>query len=252
VASFLKENNVMEASTTPRRNLHPLITMAAISVTVFSAAGVAALTGVLPTTHSSTRAQEPAALVAPPPATQAAAPAEIAPVMPAAPAATPAPKPKAKPKQVLAQAPREPVVYRDHEEPVRVAQAPVAAPQAPVVQAPPAPVAQAGILGRVESVREIEQQGQHTGLGPIAGGVAGAVLGHQFGNGWGNKILTVAGAAGGAIAGREIEKRARATKSWEINVRLDDGTVKSFPSSTSPYWNAGDRVRLVDGRLQPA
>jgi outer membrane lipoprotein SlyB len=97
----------------------------------------------------------------------------------------------------------------------------------------------------------VEQKGQHTAMGPVAGGVAGAVLGNQFGEGLGKKIFTVVGAAGGAFAGREIEKRARATKTWEIDVRLDDGSTRTIPSSSAPVWHAGDRIRLLDGKLQP-
>jgi outer membrane lipoprotein SlyB len=255
----------MEASNTinTRSALHPLLTLAAVSLTVFSAVGVATLTGLLPVTHSTTKATEPAAVSAPlaPPAARAAPEAQIAPVMPAASAASPMAKPK--PRKVAAaaapaQAPAQPAVYRDFEtgsaaqEPARqgVAQAPapVAAP-APVEA--PKPVAVAGVLGRIESIREVEQAGQHTALGPIAGGIAGAVIGHQFGNGLGNKIMTVAGAAGGAIAGREIEKRARGTKTWETTVRLDDGTTRVIPSNVAPFWHEGERIRFVDGRLQP-
>jgi hypothetical protein len=34
-------------------------------------------------------------------------------------------------------------------------------------------------------------------------------------------------------------------------VRLDNGTTKTLTSPSQPFWNAGDRVRYVDGRLQP-
>jgi outer membrane lipoprotein SlyB len=103
----------------------------------------------------------------------------------------------------------------------------------------------------VQSVREVAQPGEHTALGPIAGGVAGAVIGNQFGHGTGKKIMTVLGAAGGAYAGREIEKQARATKRWEIEVRLDSGMQETVLSEVAPPFNPGDRVRVVDGRLQP-
>jgi outer membrane lipoprotein SlyB len=101
-------------------------------------------------------------------------------------------------------------------------------------------------------VREVKDAGKTTGLGPIAGGIAGAVLGDQIG-GHGNtrKVLTVLGAAGGAYAGREIEQQARATKHWEIDVRRDDGAQETVRSEIAPPYTPGDRVRLVDGRLQP-
>jgi len=50
----------MEGATTPR--LHPLLTAAAISVTVFSAVGIGALTGFLPSPRSSTPDGVPSAV----------------------------------------------------------------------------------------------------------------------------------------------------------------------------------------------
>lgn len=42
--------------------------------------------------------------------------------------------------------------------------------------------------------------------GTVIGGVLGGVLGHQVGGGTGKKVATVAGAAGGAYAGNQIQK----------------------------------------------
>jgi len=174
-----------------KSRLHPLLTAAAISVTVFSAVGVATLTGLVPQSIGSHKE-----------AAQLQIPAEVA--KPLEPAIThPVAKPVKKPVP-KASAPRkiEPVVYRDFAEEPRLAQ-------------------------------------------------AGAVIGNQFGHGTGKKIMTVLGAAGGAYAGREIEKQARATKRWEIEVRHDSGTQETVLSEVAPPFNAGDRVRVLDGRLQP-
>ena len=212
-----------------KSRLHPLLTAAAISVTVFSAVGVATLTGLVPQSIGSHKDVAPLQI-----------PAEVAkPVEPAIthPVAKPVKRPVPK-----ASTPRkiEPVVYRDFAEEPRLAQAET-----------PRPAVQPGNVGTVQSVREVAQPGEHTAIGPIAGGVAGAVIGNQFGHGTGKKIMTVLGAAGGAYAGREIEKQARATKRWEVEVRLDSGTQETVLSEVAPPFNAGDRVRVVDGRLQP-
>src|SRR5688572_5882940 len=204
--------------------LHPLLTAAAISVTVFSAVGVATLTGVMPQSVGS--AKEAPALELP---KEVAKPVEPAIAHPVA-----APKPVKKP---AVRKPVEPVVYRDFQETAPVAQAPVVQP---------------GFVGTVQGVREVTQKGEHTLMGPAAGGIAGAVLGNQFGNGNGKKIMTVLGAAGGALAGREIEKQARGKKQWEIDVRLDSGAQQAVLSDVEPGFRAGDRVRVIDGRLQPA
>jgi outer membrane lipoprotein SlyB len=243
----------MEAIVKPR--LHPLLTAAAISVTVFSAVGVGALTGLLPTTRGS--APEVPTVAAPAPVTAAVSTPipEVAPAMPAAPATSPAHKPV---KKVVARASTPstsyspaPVTNNDFGSDPRIAQAPSPYSPAPAPVEAPRPVVPAGTFGVVESVREVTQPGETTGLGPIAGGIAGAVLGNQVGHGMGKNIATVLGAAGGAFAGKEIEKRSRSTKSWEISVRLDDGSHRSFTSSTAPFWQAGNRVRLVEGKLQP-
>src|SRR5882724_11499237 len=105
----------------PNKRLHPLLTVAAISITVFSAVGVAALTGVLPHSVGSSKEAAPTALVAAPdiaasttvfsPAEKPAA--EVAPMPPAAAKSTPASKPvhrkvaKTTPKPVqIAEAPQ--------------------------------------------------------------------------------------------------------------------------------------------------
>ena len=216
--------------------LHPLLTAAAISVTVFSAVGVAALTGIVPHSLGSQKAvQEPATLQIPQEVVKPVEPVISHPV-----------KPVAKKKPVAH--------VSKPQAPTQIAPAPEAYAMPPVAQIEtPKPVVQPGNLATIQSVREVKDAGQHTGLGPIAGGVAGAVLGDQIG-GKGNtrKVVTVLGALGGALAGREIEKQARATTHWEIDVRRDDGLQETVRSDVAPPYHAGDRVRLVDGRLQPA
>jgi outer membrane lipoprotein SlyB len=231
-----KENDAMETNTSTRR-LHPLAAAAAVSVMVFSAVGVAAITGLIP--HSKGNEQAVATADTPAPSTES---------MPAAaPAATP-PAPAV--KKHVAKAPRHYVP------PAQVAYAETPAmtpPPPPVAQAPqyeaPRPAVKPGAFGIVESVREVEQKGDAKGVGAVGGGLAGAVLGHNIGDH--NKLVTVLGAAGGAFLGNQIEKQARATKHWELTVRYDDGTTQVFNSDTAPFWHQGDRVRLYEGKLQP-
>ena len=127
----------------------------------------------------------------------------------------------------------------------------------PVAQQPAArktvqqqPTAPAGQLAVVESVREVRDPGEAKGVGAVAGGVAGGVLGHKLGKK--KPLVTVVGAAGGAFAGHQIEKHVRGEKRWEFTVRLDDGSQRTLSSDAQPAWQPGDRVRVVDNRLQPA
>jgi outer membrane lipoprotein SlyB len=43
-----------------------------------------------------------------------------------------------------------------------------------------------------------------------------------------------------------------AVHSYEIRVRLDDGTLRTFHQNSAPGWHTGERVRIVKGRLRPA
>ena len=213
-----------------KSHLHPLLTAAAISVTVFSAVGVATLTGLVPQSIGSQK--EAATLELPQEVAKPVEPAIAHPVQPKkAPVARPA-KPRAS----------APMTYSDFGQEPRLAQVET-----------PKPVVQPGNLATIQSVREVKDPGKTSGLGPIAGGIAGAVLGDQIG-GKGNtrKVVTVLGAAGGAYAGRKIEEHARATKHWEIDVRRDDGVYQTVHSDVAPAFQPGERVRVVDGRLQPA
>jgi len=104
--------------------------------------------------------------------------------------------------------------------------------------------------GIVESMREIEKKGDATGVGAVAGGIGGLILGRQVGNGTGQRIAGVLGAAGGAYAGHQIEKNMKTAKSYEVYVRMEDGTYRTVPMATQPAFRTGDRVRLVNGQLQ--
>ena len=102
--------------------------------------------------------------------------------------------------------------------------------------------------GVVESVRSVEVKGQGSGVGAVAGGVVGGILGNQVGGGNGRTAMTVVGAGAGAYAGNEIEKNMKRNISYEIRVRMDDQTVRTFRSS-QPDVGVGQRVSVRDGRL---
>ncbi|MEZ5614521.1 MAG: glycine zipper 2TM domain-containing protein [Rhodocyclaceae bacterium] len=213
----------MEAQATGNK-LHPVLWAAAVAVIVLSAAGVAAIFGVIPTVGSSSKQAESITAAEPAP-TSAAAPA-----VPAKPAeqASPAPARKV--------ATAKPAVSRPAQK---------TAAQPAQVAAKPAPAPAVCInCGTIESVVEKTQKGQGTGIGAVAGGVAGAVLGSQIGKGSGKTAATVLGAAGGAVAGHQTERYVRRTAKWEIIVRMDDGTAREFDLSTQPVWRAGDKVKV--------
>ena len=126
-------------------------------------------------------------------------------------------------------------------EPVRLAQADTAAPKRSNW---------CGNCGNIESIREITQRAEGSGLGAAGGAVLGGLLGNQIGGGNGRKLATVAGAVGGAVVGNQVEGHMKATRSYEIRVRLDDGTARTFRRQTAAGWNTGERVKVVNGELR--
>ena len=100
--------------------------------------------------------------------------------------------------------------------------------------------------GVVKSVRQVEKKGSGSGVGAVAGGVVGGIVGHQFGSGRGNTAMTIAGAAGGAYAGNEIEKNRKTKKYWTVSVKMDNGTSRSYSYGNKPEFREGDRVKTLD------
>jgi outer membrane lipoprotein SlyB len=96
---------------------------------------------------------------------------------------------------------------------------------------------------KVLSVSQHERDGESSPLGMIAGGVTGAILGRQVGGGFGKDLATIAGAAGGAYAGRKIEERAKSQRVWTVNVQYADGHQAKFEFEQDPGFMAGDAVR---------
>ncbi|WP_373990984.1 glycine zipper 2TM domain-containing protein [Duganella sp. BuS-21] len=103
--------------------------------------------------------------------------------------------------------------------------------------------------GKVTQVVVNDKAGEGSALGMIAGGVAGALLGNQVGSGGGRKLATVAGAAGGAYAGKKIEEQAKSSKQWTVHVKYDDGRQASYNFDHDPQMLSGDRVQNANGSI---
>ncbi|WP_184414910.1 glycine zipper 2TM domain-containing protein [Rhodocyclus tenuis] len=103
--------------------------------------------------------------------------------------------------------------------------------------------------GVVEAVNLVEVKGEGSYIGKIGGGLAGILLGSQIGSGRGTTVAQVAGAAGGAYAGNEIEKQLKASKHYEVLVRLDNGGTQTVTYAEQPGFNVGDEVKIENRRL---
>ena len=126
------------------------------------------------------------------------------------------------------------------------AQKAVPAPQR--AAAPARAVADCANCGTVESVVAVQQKGEGTGVGAVAGGLLGGVVGNQIGGGSGKTAATVIGAVGGGVAGHELEKRARSTTSFQVRVRMDDGTTRTVTQRQSAA--VGSRVNVTSEGLK--
>ena len=106
-----------------------------------------------------------------------------------------------------------------------------------------------GNCGTVAAVKAIKKEGEASGAGAIIGGVAGGVLGHQVGSGRGKDVATVAGAAGGAYAGHQVEKNQKSTTSYEVTVTMENGATRTFSYGAPTAYKVGDKVKIVDKKL---
>ncbi len=104
--------------------------------------------------------------------------------------------------------------------------------------------------GTVDHIEVIRQGDNNNIAGTIIGGIVGGLIGHQIGGGSGNTVATIAGAAGGAYAGTQVEGRQRAAnESFRITVRYNDGAMERIVQNDVMDLRPGDRVRVENGRV---
>jgi len=215
--------------------MNPLLATAAVAVIIFSAVGVGVMTGVFPSSKSSNDAL-----------TQPASRTASAPEVKAAPA------PEAKVTPVPAHKPAAPAAHKRTAEAAPPQQPTQVAANEPAPAAVPVPPPVARICadcGVIDTINTVDKKGTGSGLGAVGGAVVGGLLGNQVGSGRGNTAATVIGAVGGALGGNEVEKRVKSTKEYHVNVRMDDGNVRSFTFDSAPGYIVGDKVKVVDGKL---
>ena len=97
--------------------------------------------------------------------------------------------------------------------------------------------------GRVTAINLVNKEGEANAVGMIAGGVAGAVLGRQVGGGFGKDLATIAGAAGGAYAGKKIQENMNTTQVWQVSVTYSHGGSAMFDFAQDPGFKVGDPVK---------
>lgn len=100
--------------------------------------------------------------------------------------------------------------------------------------------------GTVQSVSQVTREGKGGAAGVVGGAVVGGLIGNQFGGGSGKTLATVAGAAGGAYVGNEVQKKASTKQVWVTTLKMKDGSTRRFEQEASPNWAKG-AILQVDG-----
>lgn len=193
-------NAVPEIQTKPSR-IHPLVAAATVSVILACGTGVAAMTGLLPSSKATAAAVTASPLVD----------AQVA---------KPAPSAQESQPETRQAAPLLRAGRGHHVNPSRAA-APAQQPAAsatPSYATNPAP-AYDPYAGEVTAVNTVQTAQPTSGLGAIGGAVVGGLAGTQIGNGRGRMAATIIGAIGGGLAGNQIEHAVHKATTYQVQVR---------------------------------
>jgi outer membrane lipoprotein SlyB len=215
---------------------HPVIVVAATAVILTCLLAVGVMTGIVPSPMSKGTATQQELANAPVRTTPAVPPAAGTRENHAVSRA-----PAHEPRHEVAERPAAPRAPVGMTNPV--------APSNTVAGSYPAPAPVCTTCGTVSSVHAVREQGTASMIGPAAGGLIGGLAGHQIGGGTGKTIATIAGAAVGAGVGTEVERRTKSTTHYVVSVQMNDGTTRSVNYEAAPGVEAGDKVRVADGRL---
>jgi outer membrane lipoprotein SlyB len=104
--------------------------------------------------------------------------------------------------------------------------------------------------GVVESYNEVRVEGQANGVGAVAGGLGGALLGNKIAGRNNHTLGGVVGAIGGGLLGNAIEKRQRTVTEYDVRVRMNDGSYRTFREHDVP--SVGSHVTVQGNTLHTA
>src|SRR5579885_456410 len=122
--------------------------------------------------------------------------------------------------------------------------------QAQAAPAPaPAPVCQD--CGVITAITPVTQEGQAGVAGTLGGAAVGGLAGNQFGKGKGKTAMTVLGVIGGALAGREVEKKVTSKTVYQISVNMDAGGTRTVTVADASGLAVGTKVHVNGNIVQP-
>lgn len=226
-------NAVPEYQTKSSR-IHPLVAGAAVAVILACGTGIAAMTGLLPSSKATAAAVTASPLVD----TQAAK------ATPSAPIAQNTEKQAPLPRAVRGHHVSTNAVHRTASAETQSAPATNYAQNTAPAYDPYA--------GQVTAVNAIQTAQPTTGIGAIGGALAGGLAGTQIGNGRGKTAATIIGAIGGGLAGNQIEHVVHKATTYQVQVRMNDGSYRTFNYDAAPGMAVGQSVRVSGESLIPA
>ncbi len=106
--------------------------------------------------------------------------------------------------------------------------------------------------GVVDSIQVVQQNSGNNGVGAgaVVGGVVGGLVGNQIGKGSGRTVATVAGVAGGALIGNQIQNNNQQVRDvYQVGIRLDNGAYQTMTLDNVGDLRVGNRVRIENGRV---
>jgi len=95
------------------------------------------------------------------------------------------------------------------------------------------------------TVTDVAQVALAEAVGAVAGGIGGAVIGSKIAGRGNHTVGGLVGAIGGGLLGNAVEKHVRVYTMYDVQVRMDDGSVRTVRQSAAPA--VGSRV-TVDGK----
>ncbi len=96
--------------------------------------------------------------------------------------------------------------------------------------------------GRVTQVREtVEEYVGDPAGGAVAGAVVGGMVGHALSGGRGGGLF---GALAGAMIGADASRGRGQRWFYEVTVRFDDGSLRTYPYANRSPFRVGDEVVL--------
>ncbi len=102
--------------------------------------------------------------------------------------------------------------------------------------------------GTIVNVREVNIQGNQTGIGGLSGAAGGAVAGSAIGNGGrSNALGAIGGAVIGGIAGAVIEEGTTSQKGLEYVIETENDNLITVVQGLTPSLSKKQKILVIYG-----